>query len=301
MERALAGTSYPPVRKEKVMKLVRFMGLATGAALALAGCTDLGDVSSGDPVDEGDPNDPGDDPGDLEPGPDAGPVSTNPRINLGAQALYEFGEATGVIVRDTSSAGTPIDLTIADPQSVVWLPGGGIEITAPTIISAQTPPLRLASACQESNQVAIEMWMQPAAVNQNGPARMLTLSVDTQNRNFTLGQNNTTVDVRVRTTDTNNNGTPATASNDPNLSGATQHLVYTRNGLNQEARVYVDGQLSNTLTLAGDFGNWNTDYQFALGNELTLDRPWRGKIFLAAVYCRPLGITDVQDLYEASY
>jgi hypothetical protein len=39
----------------------------------------------------------------------------------------------------------------------------------------------------------------------------------------------------------------------------------------------------------------------ALGNEITLDRPWRGEIFLAAVYCRSLSQLEVQQNFEAGY
>ena len=42
--------------------------------------------------------------------------------------LYTFQERSGTTVKDVSDTGTPLDLTIADPDAVNWIPGGRLSI-----------------------------------------------------------------------------------------------------------------------------------------------------------------------------
>jgi hypothetical protein len=50
------------------------------------------------------------------------------------------------------------------------------------------------------NEITIEAWVMPADDIQDGPARIVSLSADTGNRNFTLGQTTDYYDARLRTT-----------------------------------------------------------------------------------------------------
>jgi VanZ family protein len=47
------------------------------------------------------------------------------------------------------------------------------------------------------------------------------------------------------------------------------------------------------LPIGPVFFNWDPDYPLQLGNEVTLDRPWLGKIFLLAIYDRALSPDEV--------
>lgn len=47
-----------------------------------------------------------------------------------------------------------------------------------------------------------------------------------------------------------------------------------------------------------DFQNWDRSFTLQLANEATLDRPWLGTIYLAAVYNRGLAPQEVARLYE---
>lgn len=44
-----------------------------------------------------------------------------------------------------------------------------------------------------------------------------------------------------------------------------------------------------------DFSNWDPDYQFAIGNELTLDRPWRGTVSEIIVFDQPLDAASIRE------
>jgi glycopeptide antibiotics resistance protein len=47
------------------------------------------------------------------------------------------------------------------------------------------------------------------------------------------------------------------------------------------------------------FSNWDSDFPFQLGNESTLDRPWRGNLYLVALYDQALTAQDVRTNFTA--
>lgn len=47
-----------------------------------------------------------------------------------------------------------------------------------------------------------------------------------------------------------------------------------------------------------DLRNWNEDFHLLVGNEESLDRPWEGEVFFAAIYNRALRLPEVQNLYH---
>ncbi len=56
---------------------------------------------------------------------------------------------------------------------------------------------------------------------------------------------------------------------------------------------------SSPLPLPADFSNWDSSFQLQLGNEGSLDRPWRGEIHLVAIYDRALTAQEVWTNYTA--
>ena len=71
------------------------------------------------------------------------------------------------------------------------------------------------------------------------------------------------------------------------------HVVYTRSA-DGSARMYVDNVEVAGRTIGGNLSTWDDDYGFALANEFTLDRAWRGEIHLVAIYNRALTPADIQ-------
>jgi hypothetical protein len=141
------------------------------------------------------------------------------RVLAGLQALYNFKEGSGDVVHDISNVDTPLDLQLKllgnFSAGWVWLPNG-LQIVAPSILKSVNPT-RLLNSLKASKEITIEAWVKPAStVEQNmQPARIVTFSADTGQRNFTLGQ---TYDgyyqVRLRTTKTDDNGTQLLSSRD---------------------------------------------------------------------------------------
>jgi len=125
------------------------------------------------------------------------------------RALYTFREASGDVIRDVSEAGDALDLKIEDPEAIKWLDGGGLAIESPVLIASSGPASKIVSAVKRTGAVTIEAWIKPANKTQAGPARIVSLSADTGQRNFTLGQAEGAYEVRLRTTDTSPNGEPS--------------------------------------------------------------------------------------------
>ena len=227
------------------------------------------------------------------PPPPPPSASCGSRVTEGLVALYDFREGSGNIVEDVSGVGQPLNLTIQDPNNVAWLPDCGLDIEHATIIKSAGPATKIINAVKASNEITLEAWVTPDNLTQNGPARIMTLSKDTGNRNTTLGQADSRYIARFRTTSTNNNGMPNINTGNGSVKTELQHVVYTRSSDNTE-RLYVDGELLKTKTRGGNTSNWDNSYKFALANEFTNNRVWKGEIYLAAVYSKALSETEVQ-------
>jgi len=155
----------------------------------------------------------------------------------GAVALYEFGEGAGDIVRDTSGHGEALDLRIADAGAAEWLPGGGLAVRQSTLIASEGPATKVIEAIRASGAFTLEAWVKPSNTTQAGPARIVTLSRDTGQRNFTLGQAAAAYEVRFRTTSTSPNGEPSVAT--PGGPNAVPRAMGMRSPAGDLAAVYL--------------------------------------------------------------
>ncbi len=224
------------------------------------------------------------------------------RVETDLQVLYVFDEAAGDTVFDVSGVASPLDLTIADEGSVTWQ-DDGLRIDSSTILSSTGAATKLIEACSTSNEITIEAWVTPESLEQNGPARIVSLSADSTNRNFTLGQKyfappqGGQFEVRLRTTNTNANGLPAVSTFAQTENGR-RHVVYTRSA-SGVVRFYLDGEEVRKVTLTGTSSNWSQTMPLLLANELQGDKPWLGTFHLVGVYSRALTAGEVAQNYDA--
>ncbi|MDY6877155.1 MAG: pre-peptidase C-terminal domain-containing protein [Chloroflexota bacterium] len=225
------------------------------------------------------------------------------RVTSGLQLLYTFEEGSGTTVYDVSGVEPLLHLTVEDEAAVDWVPGGGLSINSSTIVASASAATKVIDACKGSNEVSIEAWVKPANATQGpgSPVRIVTLSDPADGahkRNFTLGQEESTYDVRLRTTATDDNGIPSLAAGTVNTEELS-HVVYTRDA-SGVARFYVDGvDVGSRDDITGDFSNWSDDFRFALANEFDVDRTWLGELRLVSVYDRALSPAEVTQNFEA--
>ena len=219
------------------------------------------------------------------------------RSGDGLVALYDFRLVKGRIIKDSSGVGKPLDLKIENPKNVRRTKGT-LEVHGKTLISSNNPAAKIFNAVRRSGEITIEAWVRPANVKQDGPARMVTLSGGSSERNFTLGQEGDKVDVRLRTTKTSGNGIPSLNSPSRSLANKLTHVVYTRNRVGR-ARLFINGKSRAEKRMAGSMANWNGKYRLALANELSKDRPWLGTFHLVAIYGRDLSAREVARHFNA--
>lgn len=215
----------------------------------------------------------------------------------GLVALYDFRDKSGDVVRDRAGTEAPIDLRITEAKSV-RRHNGSLEIIGPTLIRSNKETTRLVDAVRTTGEITVEAWVRPATLDQDGPARMVTLSRNSGARNFTLGQDKHRYEFRLRTTDTGDNGVPSLASEPKSVRTRLSHVVYTR-GRGGQAGLFVDGESRGTADVDGEMSNWDGSFRLALGNELSSDRPWLGTFHRVAIYNRALSPAEIAGRFRA--
>ena len=219
------------------------------------------------------------------------------RVTNGLLVLYTFDEGFGTIITDISGVGVPLNLTIADPENTTWVTGG-LSINSSTIIPSGVAATKIIDACMASNAITVEAWIKPANSTQGGPARIVTLSLDSSNGNFTLGQQQTQYHMRLRTEATTPVGIPSLVTPIGQATTDLTHVAFTRDAAGNR-KIYINKTEVIGNIWGGDFSNWDTNYEFALANELAIeiDRTWLGEIYLVAVYERALSPTEIEQNY----
>lgn len=62
---------------------------------------------------------------------------------------------------------------------------------------------------------------------------------------------------------------------------------------------FLVAMIALPLPAALDFSNWDQSYRLFVGNEGTLDRSWRGTLYMVALYDRALTVQEVQESFSA--
>jgi hypothetical protein len=205
-------------------------------------------------------------------------------------ALWKLEEGSGEVALDTSAVGPTMNLAL--DGDVAWVSGGGLDFTGgkawATALDSRKLYNEIASG-SGTQQYTIESWLIPANTTQEGPARIITYSGGTGERNFMLGQvmYNYVARNRSLNPEVNANGDPtfSTADADEDLQANLQHVVLTFDQA-RGRRLFVNGVFTDDVDEVepGLLLNWDTDYRFAIGNEVSNNRIWRGIVKFVAIY-----------------
>lgn len=230
-----------------------------------------------------------------------GPVPIE-RVDEGLVAYYRPDDIdSGTTVPDISGVDPALDMMLQG-GGFSWV-DGGLQTTGEGIVIASGSAAKIRNACQASDELTVEVWVTPDNGTQFGPARIVTYSQDTLERNFTLGQGNFDGAAgwagRARTTVTNASGVPEVFY-DGSVATELSHVVFTRSS-GGTSTLFLDGLEIQQLAVGGDFSVWSdsASHQFAWGNEITLDRDWAGTFHLVAVYGRALSDQEVAQNFAA--
>lgn len=84
--------------------------------------------------------------------------------------------------------------------------GMGLVFAGNSLLQSSAPASALSDWLARGGQLSIVVWFKPASLQQVGPARIVSLSANTDLRNFMLGQSGAMINFRVRTPLTGENG-----------------------------------------------------------------------------------------------
>ena len=154
----------------------------------------------------------------------------------------------------------------------------------------------LLAACKQSNQLTIEATILPENLKQQGPARIISFSSDTSTRNFTLGQQDDKLVLRLRTPQTGLSGTNPQVDLCTLSTTEPNHIIVTYSP--GKLTCYRNGQevLKSDL-VKGDFSNW-TPQHLLFGDEWGGGRRWNGTLEGIALYSRALTSDEARTSYE---
>ncbi|MGI9326783.1 MAG: LamG domain-containing protein [Pseudomonadales bacterium] len=217
---------------------------------------------------------------------------TAARVDVNAVAKYLFDEGSGNTAGD--STGNAITLQIANME---WVSGGGLRNVNGKAQASVDDSRKLFEAIDATKAYSVEAWVIPENTAQDGPARIVSLSIDTATRNFTMGQNAIYYQLRNRSAGTGANGTPALEALDPQVDTVLQHVVMTFTEA-EGRKIFINGQLSLEEN-AADTLDWQDNQILVLGNEVTDDRPWAGELKMVAIHQQALSAAEVQQNFDA--
>ena len=159
---------------------------------------------------------------------------------------------------------------------------GLLELSGGSLEACSEAAKRVLKNCRESGQLTVEAVFKSYDMHQRGPARILSYSSGTQERNFTLGQEGRKLIFRLRTTQTDLNGVDHEMELGEIAAGRWHHvLVSYKDG---ELVCLLDGRETlKTDNLQGSFANW-TPQTLLFGDEVGGGRDWRGSVERIAIY-----------------
>ncbi|MBE7384756.1 MAG: hypothetical protein F6J95_025495 [Leptolyngbya sp. SIO1E4] len=287
----------------------------------------------------------------------------------GLLVLYQFQGGAGNIVADVSGVGDPIDLEILnlsgdfqeedddddrdDDDRDDGDPNGGdrddrpdhgeatdphwrweadgLRLVRPAILISRQPPTKILRACQATNALTIEAWIEPTYDEEyplrGGPFPIVSFG-RLSRANFRLEQGTGRLRgteppnfyvAKVRTSQTNRRGNqylddevpgePFIRTANGSLTSRLSHVVYTRTPQG-ETRLYLNGELLGTRPVTGDFSTWETELSLVLGNEVRRSdnqrptesrKPWFGKYYRVAIYNQALSAGQVSQNFAQGY
>ncbi len=225
----------------------------------------------------------------------------NLRADSGLILLYTFTEGEGETVYDRSGVGAEMNLVFHG--NVAW--GGDcdcLEFNGGAVHRAQAHKLynRLSG-----NHAAftVELWLEPFERDQGGPARIFSYSQGHSARNFQFAHGSCTncsgnadFHFRVRHQGDERGDPFMDVHNQAEL--ALTHSVITFD--NGTFRYYKNGAFvthDNNSARSGNLTNWDSSFALLLGNEVSGQRPWLGRLYMVAVYDRALSDDEVTHNY----
>ncbi|HOX47021.1 MAG TPA: hypothetical protein PK668_25720 [Myxococcota bacterium] len=224
--------------------------------------------------------------------------------------LHRFlGEPAGGVFRDLAPLPPEVNLAAAPREPVglryledeVDLQGGRLEASG-------EDSRALVEALLGAGSFSLEVWADPAATVQRGPARIVTLSASHVDDGLGLGQegNDLVGWVRSEASGPDANVSPLALLEQAFPAGRPRHMVLIYAGESGLGSLYVDGLLEDSsIHTVGEGAearpallDWNAEsFTLGLGDEADGEHAWRGTVQRLAVWALPLDAAQAAKLY----
>jgi hypothetical protein len=232
---------------------------------------------------------------------DAFVLTSGGRVDTDLIAKYEFKTGSGTIAYDTSGIEPATNLNLVG--NVGWSSAWGIRLADNGKAQASTAETRkIYNLIRGAGEYSIETWIIPdniaQGMNDNNPARIVSLSGSADMRNFTLGQYETNYSFMNRTNQSDANGLDELATNG-GVVASLQHLVATFDPINGR-RIYINGELTNSEdpTVGAALADWDNSYALVVGNEVSNNRMWQGSMRFLGIHNRAMTADDIVKNFE---
>lgn len=220
-------------------------------------------------------------------------------------ALWRFLEGEGNVISDTSGVSPGISLRIRGEEGSSgdfnWIGGGGIQFAGAVAYGDATASRKLYELIAPGGEYSLEAWLLPANTTDEN-REIVAYGDGAAQRNFMLGQFQSSYLAFNRSSASNSRGEPALTTADESLKSSLQHVVLTYDPVNGR-RLYINGMFTGDAqpgdrgTLAND---WSSNFEIVMGSNLApgriddpTSRAWRGSLRMVAVHKRALSQTQI--------
>ena len=161
-----------------------------------------------------------------------------------------------------------------------------------SLMCTDASAMNVAMAQAESFTVEIELT--PGDLTQQGPARILSISLNHRLSNLMIGQSGSRLEARCRTTTTSSDGTrPSLVTPEGTLTGKTQHVAFVRHGEHNE--LWVEGVMVASAEVPGSLAVWDPAFPLVIGDEHRGGYAWNGAIDRLAFHARAMDGNEISD------
>ncbi len=156
---------------------------------------------------------------------DLGPIE----FRVEGRTLLDLGEPAAAFLHPSGPAAVPMVWQETPPETE---PASlSLQLIDGAWLMSSQPMTALSETVRQANRFTLALTVMAVDTLQHGPARIISLSRDPWHRNLTLGQNGSSLVVRLRTPFSGENGTdPALVIDDCLTPGQVQRLEVKYNG-----------------------------------------------------------------------
>lgn len=220
----------------------------------------------------------------VTPGHVAAAPSGWPSTQKGLIFLYETNDQPNLI----RSSATGMNRSFAlRPRGQAHLNHDYAMVLTGGAFLAEDVDGEILASCRQTNELTIEATVRPTVAKQVGPARIVTFSTSVTERDFTIGQLDDKLIVRIRTPQAGPNGVEGVGTGLPVCkltAGEVNHVVISYKP--GTLVCYLNGkQVFEGHQIQGDFRSWNAQH-LLFGDEYAGERNWAGLLEGVAIYNR---------------